>query len=176
MSHATSILLVEDQDDSRRALTLVLQWAGYEVHEAATVAEGISKVDGQTVALLDFNLPDGLGTELFKHIRAEHHYTRVAFMTASTHVALRHELAGVRPDAVFVKPIDVRRVLDWIEHQQQGKFNGVWQGWPRPRSTRQVRPAWRRVSGSPREAHEFDPLIGQMRSVLPQACGRRLPA
>ena len=57
--------------------------AGFHVIEASTVAEALDKVEGQAVALVDYHLPDGLGTEVLQKIRQQHHKTRVAFITAA---------------------------------------------------------------------------------------------
>src|SRR5829696_6961395 len=106
MSEPTTILVVEDHDDTRRVLALLLRHYGYAVVEAATVAEGMAKLDGQAVALLDFNLPDGLGTEILDRIRAEGRPIRVAMVSATQPSELERTL-GLGADAAFRKPLDM---------------------------------------------------------------------
>ena len=108
------VLVVEDHDDTRRALVSLLGRLGYQVVEAATVAQGIASVDGQAVAILDLNLPDGVGTEVLKHIRSQNHHTKVVCVTASADPGMLKELAALGPDAVFKKPVDVAQLLNWI--------------------------------------------------------------
>jgi CheY-like chemotaxis protein len=113
MVHLNKILILEDHEDSRRAMTKWLVSYGYNVVATATVAEAIAKLDGQAVAFLDVDLPDGSGLDVLAHIRREDHPTRVAFVTA-THdtAALSAQLTG--RDGLFRKPVEMRRLLDWI--------------------------------------------------------------
>ncbi len=105
-----SVLLVEDHANTRLAMCDLLHDAGYRVTEAGTVAEGIAAVDGQGIALLDLNLPDGLGTEVLRHLRQQTHHTRVAFITAAQD---KDELLA-DADAVFKKPTNFDAILGWM--------------------------------------------------------------
>lgn len=111
MSHRDKILLVEDHDDTRRAMSLLLRREGFEVIEASNAVEGIAKLDGQAFALLDVNLPDKSGVEIFQHIRELKHPTIVAFITATGHPELLDQLTTLSVDAIFKKPIDFDRLL-----------------------------------------------------------------
>ena len=114
MLDPTKILVVEDDADSRRVLSYLLRRAGFCVVESATVAQGIANISNQAVALLDLNLPDGLGTEVLLQIRMQAHHTRVAFITATYDPERLHCLTALTADAIFKKPMVFGMVLDWI--------------------------------------------------------------
>jgi CheY-like chemotaxis protein len=107
---AMSVLLVEDHLSTRLAMCDLLHDAGYRVTEAGSVAEGIAAATGHQIALLDLELPDGLGTEVLQHIRQQPHHTRVAFITAAGDM---DELV-VDADAVFQKPANFDAILRWM--------------------------------------------------------------
>jgi len=64
------LLLVEDDDEVRRALRLTLRDEGYEVVEAATGRETLLKLGDVDAVLLDLTLPDTDGVHLCRRIRA----------------------------------------------------------------------------------------------------------
>src|SRR5690348_11009855 len=79
-----SVLIVED-DSWRQVLTRLLErLGGYQTSPAGTVAEGLVKLDGQAIAVLDMNLPDGLGTQILEPIRSERQTMLVAVCTGTT--------------------------------------------------------------------------------------------
>ena len=73
-SHGAVILLVEDHAPSRKALHAYLARLGYEVVEAATVAEALQQADEHHVDLVisDIGLPDQSGYELMVALREKH--------------------------------------------------------------------------------------------------------
>ncbi|MEZ4221946.1 MAG: ATP-binding protein [Polyangiaceae bacterium] len=91
------VLLLEDDAGVRRALTRVLQHAGYGVVPTATVAEAIDRVSGESFDLLltDASLPDGDPGRLIHQFRAR---------------------AKNGPVLVCSGHIDSAFVLDCIEH------------------------------------------------------------
>jgi PAS domain S-box-containing protein len=65
------ILLVEDQEDARRALCILLGSQGYEVNAAATI-EAALKLGARhrfDMLIADVGLPDGNGLDLFQRIK-----------------------------------------------------------------------------------------------------------
>ena len=73
------------------ALVHVLEQLGHRVDSVATVAEGVERLDGQHCAVLDLNLPDGLGTSILRRIRTERRPIRVAVVTGTTDQAIVDE-------------------------------------------------------------------------------------
>jgi DNA-binding response OmpR family regulator len=68
---AERLLIVEDEVDLAMTIALRLKSAGYEVIEAATLQEGLTKARAERPALivLDIMLPDGSGYELLRFVR-----------------------------------------------------------------------------------------------------------
>src|SRR5688500_17253533 len=65
------ILLVEDHDDTARAMARLLNLSGYHVHTANTYRSAIEKCDEESFDLLisDVGLPDGSGYDLMREMR-----------------------------------------------------------------------------------------------------------
>ncbi len=67
----TDLLVVEDDDQLRKALVLTLRSRGYGVHAAATGAEALARVQSSRldVVILDLGLPDIDGIVVIERIR-----------------------------------------------------------------------------------------------------------
>jgi two-component system response regulator QseB len=112
------VLIVEDHHQTRELLRLLLTLAGYRVIATSTVHDAVAHLNSQTHVLLDLNLLDGSGVDVLRSIRTGYPNTIVALTTAerddSPHMAsamLHH------PQAVFQKPLDVNRLLGWLQTQ-----------------------------------------------------------
>ena len=110
-----SILIVEDDPRTRLALVSLLEHLGYTTIPVGTVAEGIELLDGQDCAILDLNLPDGLGTTVLKRIRDERRPIRVAVATGTSDEQLLDETRKLDPEIILHKPIDVNALIAWLE-------------------------------------------------------------
>lgn len=66
-----SVLIIDDESQIRRLLTITLQSDNYEIREAATGKDGIASVSANTpdLVLLDLGLPDENGHDVLKHLR-----------------------------------------------------------------------------------------------------------
>lgn len=66
-----SLLIIDDEAQIRRLLTITLQSNDYKVFEAATGKEGLSLVASHPpdLVLLDLGLPDENGHDILKHLR-----------------------------------------------------------------------------------------------------------
>lgn len=111
-----SMLIVEDQDVSREALTELLEGEGYRVHAAAEPAAALAIMaeHGPAIDLLltDVHLPHMTGIELADRLQLEYPHLRVLVMSGG------HE----PPDRsrVFVrKPIDFEALLALLEHSRE---------------------------------------------------------
>jgi two-component system KDP operon response regulator KdpE len=71
MSNSQSILIIDDEAQIRKLLTITLQTNGYKILEAGTGKDGIALVSSQTpdLVLLDLGLPDESGHDVLKHLR-----------------------------------------------------------------------------------------------------------
>ena len=65
------ILLVEDDPNISNTISYYLQLNGFTIQTTKTVEEGIEKIKNNSyeLMLLDINLPDGTGYELYKRMR-----------------------------------------------------------------------------------------------------------
>lgn len=63
------LLLVEDHPDTLRAFARILRQRGFEVEEATTFTEAISKWRADDLLLSDIALPDGDGRDLMRQLR-----------------------------------------------------------------------------------------------------------
>ena len=80
------ILLVEDNDDGREFLRLVLQSHGHHVESVATLGEGLSLLEASAsapfeVLISDIGLPDGSGWDLVQKARARWPHMRIGVVT-----------------------------------------------------------------------------------------------
>jgi DNA-binding response OmpR family regulator len=113
--------VVEDDPESYNALSKILKHVGYDTLGAATLAEGITLLD-QTprFVVLDLLLPDGNGKDLLKQIRARQLPIKVAIITGTADKAMLEETRLLKPDALFLKPLNVPRVLAWLRQGGEG--------------------------------------------------------
>src|SRR3990170_5318401 len=71
MNNNASVLIIDDETQIRKLLTITLQSNEYRVFEAATGKEGMSFVASHPpdLVLLDLGLPDENGHEVLRHLR-----------------------------------------------------------------------------------------------------------
>lgn len=107
------MLIVEDDDATRRALATRFIRAGWNVADAGSVAEGLALLnhtEPPECAVVDLMLPDGGGERILAEFRVRRLPTRVAICTGcedSTRLAVVEALGAA---VVFHKPVDVDEV------------------------------------------------------------------
>jgi CheY-like chemotaxis protein len=71
VGECTRVLLVEDHEDTRQMMELVLRNAGYRVEAASGYADALAKAGGFDfdVLISDLQLGDGSGWELLERLR-----------------------------------------------------------------------------------------------------------
>jgi len=114
---AGRILVVDDQENLCWVLARVLSERGHVVRTAQTVAEALrvaSAFDCQ-VAIVDYRLPDGSGTDLIERLRACAPRTRLILMTSYGSPALREQAQGLALHAFFDKPFVNALMVDSVE-------------------------------------------------------------
>jgi two-component system KDP operon response regulator KdpE len=111
-----SVLVVEDDPPIRKGMVALLRIHGHHADAVATVAEALSHVEASlpTHVLLDLNLPDAPGTDVLRRIRADALPIRVALLTGASDAALIDEARALSVEAVFIKPPNWGKLLDWI--------------------------------------------------------------
>jgi DNA-binding response OmpR family regulator len=108
------VLIVEDDPSIRRALGRVFRSAGHDAQFATTLQDGLAKLNGHRVVLVDLQLPDGCGTTLLQKIRHEARPIRVAIYSGLIDAAAIVRASGETPDAIFQKPVDFDQLLAWL--------------------------------------------------------------
>ena len=113
------ILLVEDNDKSRKLVRDVLTFKGYEIIEAETGEEGVRLAQERrpSLILMDIRLPGIDGIQALGRLRAEE-TTRgipVIAMTASVMAKDRQKVLDAGFDAFQSKPINVKEFVAIVE-------------------------------------------------------------
>ena len=119
------ILYVEDHEDTRELVTLLLSQKDYDVITGATIESGmaLAKAEKFDLYLLDSWLPDGSGLDLCQKIREFDKVTPILFYSAAAY-ASDHEMAlQCGAQAYLIKPSQpsdlCRLVSDLIESSRQ---------------------------------------------------------
>lgn len=112
---ACSILIVEDDRDTRNALVQLFGHLGYQVAAAEGVSEALAKLDGQSYAILDLTLAAGTATTLLESIRRDKPAMKVAIATLAGDAVRLADVERLRPDLLFRKPFHVNELLEWLD-------------------------------------------------------------
>ena len=100
------VLYIEDHDDTRELVTLVLEQRSYEVVTGSTIQSGVSLAGSQhfDLYLLDSWLPDGSGLDLCRQIREFDKATPILFYSAAAYENDRADAIESGAQAYLVKP------------------------------------------------------------------------
>lgn len=120
-SHSTlkhSVLIVEDEAVSRRALSTLLVLSGHDTRAVPTAEDALKIVaDGDIpeFALIDLDLPGMNGMDLIRRLRRDHPNVIPVLITATSRERIErlkeeHEINYMR------KPIDLVTLLNLIDH------------------------------------------------------------
>jgi DNA-binding NtrC family response regulator len=114
-----SILLVDDDPDICKTLSLILEGEGYSVDVANSGVEAIekSKEKVYNVALLDIVLPDMAGTELLKKLHETTPKMIKIMVTGYPNLQNAVEALNYNADAYLIKPLNYEKLLKVIEEK-----------------------------------------------------------
>jgi len=100
------VLYIEDHDDTRELVTLVLEQKSIEVVTGSTIQSGVALAgsDEFDLYLLDSWLPDGSGLDLCRKIREFDKATPILFYSAAAYEMDRAEAIKSGAQAYLVKP------------------------------------------------------------------------
>ena len=122
--HALSVLIIEDDADTRANLTDILELDGYDVHVAGTAAEALYRQNWSELCaiILDSKLPDSSAEVLLPQLRLL--APAAAVMIVTGYGDLQGAIAALRQGAAdyILKPIDTellrKRLARIAEHWQ----------------------------------------------------------
>ena len=100
------VLYIEDHEDTRELVTLVLEQRSYEVVTGSTIQSGVALAGSQhfDLYLLDSWLPDGSGLDLCRQIRQFDPATPILFYSAAAYEIDRTEALNSGAQAYLIKP------------------------------------------------------------------------
>lgn len=109
---AETILVIEDDEDTREMLVSGLEEEGFEVVQAENGVQGLVREAeaGPDLILLDLMLPDLDGTEVCRRLRTRTH-TPVLVVTAKTDESDAVEALSAGADDYVRKPFEIREVV-----------------------------------------------------------------
>jgi len=117
------VLLVEDNEDTAAALSMLLEHRGFIVQWTESLASTVEymrcvlRVGAALpdVVILDLMLPDGSGPELIGRLRALGPVPPVIVHSAASEWVLQSAARDIQAFATLRKPADVRELLRAIE-------------------------------------------------------------
>jgi CheY-like chemotaxis protein len=120
--HLRSILLIDDNDQIRALLRLVLEEAGYFVMDAANGREGLRQFRETPVALVitDLLMPDSDGLEVTMTLRRESPHVKIIALTGGVGNLNLLEVAKLLgAHRTMMKPIEMAELLDAVQQMLQ---------------------------------------------------------
>ena len=119
MPNPATILVVEDDDDTREFLVLLVSTAGYNVLEAASGGAALATVGAQPVhgILLDLRLPDLDGFTVCRHLRAQgYSQLPILLVTADLTPEIERQAAEAGASGLLAKPFAPEALLDRLHN------------------------------------------------------------
>ncbi|MEA1928732.1 MAG: response regulator [Candidatus Auribacterota bacterium] len=115
-----TILVIDDNDDIRRLLQLMLQVEGYQVLDADTMDKGLRIIHDTSIDIVitDLLMPDKDGLELITELRRDLPEQKIIAISAggrigpSTYLDMAKKLGA---DRVFSKPFDQKEIVQAVE-------------------------------------------------------------
>lgn len=118
MNISSRILCVDDNQDSREMITLMLSYAddGYTVTSASSVEEALALIEKQPFDLyiLDNRFSDTTGIELCTKIRQTDKQVPVLFFSALAREIDRRQATEAGANEYLVKPNDLERLTETV--------------------------------------------------------------
>jgi DNA-binding NtrC family response regulator len=113
------ILIVDDDENIRKVLTMILEDEGYVVDQAETAEQAIEKTEKNfyNMALIDIRLPDMEGIELLTKMKDTVPKMRKIIITGYPTLQNAIEAVNRGADAYILKPFDINKVLATIKEQ-----------------------------------------------------------
>jgi len=117
LNNDINILLIDDNDTFRHALSLLLKEAGYHVDSAANADDGLKLTGSKNykIVFVDYKLPDMNGIELLGKLKAENPALDVVIMTGHASLDKAVEAGRIGAYDFLEKPFEPNKILKLIE-------------------------------------------------------------
>src|SRR5256886_12180053 len=114
----TTVLVVDDEDGIRQALTRFLTRVGYKVSAAANAAEALERVasDHPTAMLCDIRMPETSGVELLPKVLAQDPDLAIIMLTAIDEPRTAIECLKLGAYDYLIKPVDLDELELSLQH------------------------------------------------------------
>lgn len=109
-----NLLIIEDDEAIKDGLKYCLEHEGYNVDVASNGETALKKLDNINLILLDVNLPDYNGFELFKKIK-ETHDIPIIFLTANDYETSIVMALDMGADDYITKPFRTKELIARIK-------------------------------------------------------------
>jgi two-component system cell cycle response regulator DivK len=113
------ILMIEDNEQNRDALSRRLQRRGYDVIMAADGQQGVAMAHSELpdLILMDLNLPDVDGWEATRRLKEAPETQAIPIMAMTAHAIAGDQERALQAgcDDYHAKPVDFQRLLTQIE-------------------------------------------------------------
>lgn len=113
------ILIVDDEENQRRALAIGLRLQGFEVCEASDGEQALTLLEQRSadLAVIDLMIPGINGLELARRLRTRRPDVRLV-LTSAYHLSERQlARAGLGPIAFLPKPFDLDDLTEVLRHK-----------------------------------------------------------
>ncbi len=117
MNEKGKILIVDDDQNTCKTLSLILRKKGYKVGIAQTGQEALEKMENEPVnlVLLDIRLPDMEGIELLSKWKKKYLDTDTIMITGYASVDYSIEAVNQGAAAFLIKPLIMEQLLALIK-------------------------------------------------------------
>ena len=125
-SAAAVVLIVDDEERWREMQRRILEKAGYQVFEAGDGAAAIALLDNDRpldLLLADFEMPNLLGDEMARRIRAKRPDLKVLFVTAHSNRLFEEQPILWDGQAFLDKPFTANGLLEAVSLLLYGTTN-----------------------------------------------------
>lgn len=124
MKEKVSILIVDDDPGMTETMTDILGDMGYTVDVAGDGYRAIDMIKEKAydVALMDIKMPGINGVETFKEVKRLSPATKVMMMTAYSLEELVKEALKEGAYGIIYKPLNIDKVIEFIEKAEKGEL------------------------------------------------------